>query len=54
MVAVAVSLFAMPCAVIWRPSSDSNAAKYAVGVNSEFCWRSVSSMAESRTCVWIG
>jgi hypothetical protein len=52
MIADAVSLFAMPSAVIWRARSDRSAAKYAVGVNSDFCWRSVSSMAESRTCVW--
>jgi hypothetical protein len=57
MVAPAVSLSTMPWGVIWRPRSDSSAAKYAVGVKSDpdwgCCWlRRTDSMDDSRRCVW--
>jgi hypothetical protein len=50
---VAVSLFAIPSLVTWRPRRARSAAKYAVDVGSEFCCLSVSSMA-ARTTAFYG
>lgn len=52
----ATSLLTKPLsAVIYWPSSESSAAKYAVGVGSLFCVRRVSSIALRTTedCCWF-